>query len=201
MPSAVILKKRIYNSALALISCVLFFAACEAACRFLQLTDKIDSDFKFYIRYVDNDLRQYDFIKEDPLLMWSLKPLYDDGAIKVNSHGLRDKEYSIKKKKGVFRILCLGDSTTFGLFTPLEKCYHSLLEERLNFERAHGARVFEVINAGIPGYTSAQGVAFYNYVGRQYEPDIVLFFFGVNESICRFHLSDKQIMQNELPFF
>lgn len=31
-----------------------------------------------------------------------------------NSNGFRDREFDIRKGKGTYRIICLGDSVTFG---------------------------------------------------------------------------------------
>lgn len=187
-----------YKIWLPLLSVVLFFSMVELICRGLNLTDKLNADFKFYIHHVDNDL-ETKYLKEDALLMWFPQPNYNDEYIKINSSGFRDREYEIKKDKNVFRILCLGDSSTFGWEVRPQDTYHTLLEDRLNKESGRNGKKFEVINAGVPGYTSRQGLGLYKNKGIKYSPDIVTFYFGVNDPAKRFHLSDRQIMQNDIP--
>jgi lysophospholipase L1-like esterase len=187
-----------YKIWLPLLSIVLFVSIAELICRGFALTDKLDADFKFYINNVDDDLwLRYNV--EDAFLMWFPKPNYSDGDININSQGFRDKEYKVKKDKNVFRILCLGDSSTFGFGVQLQETYHTLLENRLNKELGHSGIRFEIINAGVTGYTSCQGLGLYKLKGFKYTPDVVTFYFGVNERIKRFYLSDKQIMQHEVP--
>ena len=67
---------------------------------------------------MDDDL-QDNCLVEDALLMWFPKPHYSDEYININSQGFRDKEHKVKKDENVFRILCLGDSSTFGLRVEL----------------------------------------------------------------------------------
>jgi lysophospholipase L1-like esterase len=179
----------------------------EIACRLLGGNRFADSDFRFYVRNVDNDLL-LDYVVEDPLLMWSLKPGYNEDyinrirdlkySININSRGFRDLEYRVNKDDRVFRILCLGDSSTFGIELPVELTYHSLLEDRLNREY-DGRRRFEVINAGVVGYTSIQGLYMYLSRGARFKPDLVTFYFGVNEPIRNFYLSDAEIMKIGRP--
>lgn len=187
-----------YKIWLPVLSVLIFFGVAEMICRGFSLTEKYDADFKFYIHNVSIDTEQ-DFNVEDPSLMWSPRPHYADGLFNINSTGLRDKERKIKKDRNVFRILCLGDSSTFGLYLPLKNIYHSLLEERLNREYASSQIRFEVINAGVTGYTSYQGLCFYKQKGFLYEPDVVTFYFGANDCLKDFYLSDKQIIPDDIP--
>jgi len=174
------------------ITLVISVAGFELIGRPLNLTERYDADFKFYVHNVDNDsLIVYN--QEDALLMWSPQPNYSDGKIHINSQGFRDKEYSIKKPKNTFRILCLGDSSTFF------GSYHSLLEDNLNNDFISQHTHFEIINAGVTGYTSYQGLCMYKYKGARYSPDIVTFYFGINDPIKRFYLSDKEILQEKIP--
>ena len=92
---------------------------------------------------------------------------------RVNSAGLMDQEYAQEKPAGVYRILVLGDSFTEGLRVPMDAAFHSILEEELN---AAGKRV-EVINAGVAGWGTDQELLFYQEVGREYQPDMVLLAF------------------------
>ncbi len=186
------------NIFISILSIFFFLFAAEWICRSFNLTKKFDADFKFYVRTVDDELED-EYNIEDYFLMWKLDSKYNDGVIKINSQGFRDKEYKIKKDKNIFRILCLGDSSTFGEEMPLAKLYHKLLEDKLNKEFGSAKKRFEVINAGVAGYTSAQGLNFYKYRGVAYEPNIVTFYFGINDPIQRFYLDDKKIMQNKLP--
>lgn len=100
----------------------------------------------------------------------------------------RHKKVSVKKPPNTFRIITLGGSFTFGwpYGKPEEadQVFSGLLEKRLNEGRAAGARHFEVINAGIGGYTSFQGLAYLKERLLRYKPDLLLVTFGANDS-CR----------------
>lgn len=188
-----VLLSKYYKIWLPIISIILFFSIIEFICRVIDLTDNSDVGFKFYIRHVDNDI-ELPYMIESPLFMWSLMPDFSYGSIKINSKGYRDKEYNIKKDKNSFRILVLGDSSTFGIgVNSLTKTYHSLLEEKLNND--YNSKInFEVINGGVTGYTSYQGLQIYKHKFSKYNADIVTFYFGINDPIERFYLNDKQII-------
>lgn len=170
----------------------------EMACRFFGASQRTNGGFQFYVRQVDNDLR-LDYIIENPLLMWSLKPAYKDDLIHINSHGFRDVEYDPKKPFQAFRILCLGDSSTFGMHVPIEKTYHSLLEKRLHHRRKNTGRHYQVINGGVVGYTSLQGLVLFRSKAAAFSPDLVTAYFGVNETVQRFCLSDLDIIKPDRP--
>lgn len=187
-----------YKIWLPVLSVFLFFGTAELICRYFDLTDKFNADYKFYIHHVDNDL-EAGYMAEDARLMWFPKPNYDDGDTHINSRGFRDKEYDIKKDRNVFRILCLGDSSTFGFNVRLEDTYHSLLEDRLNKQFSQSGIRYEVINAGVTGYSSYQGLYLYKLKGIRYAPDIVIFYLGLNDHKSNFYLSDRQIMQHDVP--
>lgn len=96
--------------------------------------------------------------------------------IYTNSEGLRDAEHPVSKSKDTFRILILGDSITFGYGVKAEESYPKVLERLLNSE---GTGRYEVINAGIPGYGTAQEYLYLRESGLKYEPDLVIVgFFG-----------------------
>jgi hypothetical protein len=46
----------------------------------------------------------------------------------MNSLGMRDAEFPRRKPPGVVRILCMGDSTTFGMSERLEDSWPKALE-------------------------------------------------------------------------
>lgn len=182
------------------LSIAVLVAICEIACRVFGLAEKTDADFKFYVRQVDNDVA-VGYNTEDALLMWSPTPYYDDGIFTIDSDGFRDREYAREKGKDAFRILCLGDSSTFGINMALSKVYHKKLERRLNEDFGSPDLRFEVINAGVAGYSSLQGLSLYKYKGSHYHPDAVTFYFGINDPVKRFYLSDKEIMRSNVPPF
>lgn len=101
--------------------------------------------------------------------------------VKINSKGLRDREYS-SKKDDVFRIFVLGRCVTFGHGIALENTSVKRLEADLNSDPAFkGKTTFEVINGGIPeGYRSTQGlVSFFQKEGIQYNPDLLILEWGL----------------------
>jgi lysophospholipase L1-like esterase len=115
----------------------------------------------------------------DALLFWRLKPNRHKESVGrvTNSLGLRGPEVPVKKGDE-FRILSLGESTTYGWKVAYEECYSALLETQLGSVEGKPVRV---INAGVPGYTIVQGYAYLKYRGVRLEPDAVMLYFGYND--------------------
>jgi lysophospholipase L1-like esterase len=101
--------------------------------------------------------------------------------VRINSQGLRDNDYSLTKPWGVYRILLLGDSTTFGWGVPLEETTAKILERKLNAERLPGYQHFEAINAGVGNYDTVQEVTYYESQGREFHPDLVILVYFIND--------------------
>jgi GDSL-like Lipase/Acylhydrolase family len=124
------------------------------------------------------------FFLSDPVRGQRLAPNYDGWFAGVPAHtnslGFRDtREYSLQKSPGTFRILVLGDSVTFGHGATDETSYPYLLEQRLR-EWRPGVK-WEVWNLGIPGYNTAQELAYLGEVGERYAPDLVIVGFFLND--------------------
>jgi lysophospholipase L1-like esterase len=101
-----------------------------------------------------------------------------------NSLGFSDREWSTQKIPGVPRILCLGGSTTeSGNSDALQGSYPYLLERAL--ENSTG-RDFEVLNAGISGWTSAEMLVSWFLTLQDFAPDLLVIHEGVNDLHPRF---------------
>jgi len=101
--------------------------------------------------------------------------------VKINSQGLRDNEYSLAKPAGVYRILLLGDSTTFGWGVSLADTTAKILERELNAKHVPGYERFEVINGGVGNYDTVQEVTYYKTRGRNFHPDMVILVYFIND--------------------
>ncbi len=95
---------------------------------------------------------------------------------RINSWGLRDREYTVPKPVGTFRILVVGDSGTEGYGVRLEETFVKRFEERLNhLGQTHTPPVnYEVINGGVAGYSPLLEYMFLSRKGLRLEPDLVL---------------------------
>ncbi len=118
--------------------------------------------------------------QHDPELFWSLRPLAEspDGERWINSDGLRGPEIGAKGE-AEYRVLNLGESTTFAAQVRYEESYSALLEELLNREPRE--RRVRVLNGGVPGYSLLQGVQFLKLRGQRFKPDMVTLYFGFND--------------------
>ncbi len=104
----------------------------------------------------------------DPGLGWFPKPNYRSDGVNTNIHGQRGvTDWPIERQSGVKRILCIGDSYTFGFQVRDEESFSEVLRSRY----LPGA---EVINWGVPGYGTDQQVLLFERDGVQFKPDIVL---------------------------
>ena len=103
-----------------------------------------------------------------------------------NRLGFRDVERTIEKPLGVYRILALGDSFTYGIGVDFEDTFVHRLETSLNQRRGSHPRV-EVINAGIPrSYPETQRLLLEHY-GLDFAPDLVLVHFLPNDVIDTYY--------------
>jgi lysophospholipase L1-like esterase len=123
-----------------------------------------------------------DLTTDDPDLLWRLVENHRDSGdsygfpFSTNSLGFRGKERSATKREGVLRILCLGDSTAFGNVTTYPDELESVLSHRFP------GREFEVLNAGVPGYSARQGLAVLKRQIEKLSPDVVTWCFGFNNA-------------------
>lgn len=96
-------------------------------------------------------------------------PNYQD---QLNSRGFNDRERTIAKAPGTYRMLAVGDSFVFGI-VPREQTFVTLLERHLG--EAGGSPV-EVINLGVPATGPPEYVEMLRREGLAYAPDLVLCF-------------------------
>lgn len=100
--------------------------------------------------------------------------------VDINSKGLRDNEYSYEKTKGVYRILVLGDSVTFGWGVPFDDTYPKRLERELN-KRSDGRR-YEVLNSGVGNYGTREEAIYLREEGLKYTPDMIILGYFINDA-------------------
>lgn len=93
--------------------------------------------------------------------------------IAINSKGLRDREFPYEKPPGTRRVLCLGDSFTFGYGVEADETFAKLLGRSLDAGAAGGSR-WEVLNAGIGSTGTAHQLARYETEAHRYSPDVVV---------------------------
>ncbi len=170
-----------------LVSLLITFAMIAALECGLRL---VGFSFQPYTHYDDVDWDAFvegrnraDYVP-DSELFWRLMP---DRTVttpfgadsRIDVEGFRGPEVQRAKVDGRKRIVTLGDSGTFGWEVPEAESYPRALETILN-AGGNGPAV-EVVNAGVPGYTSLQGVRWFETHVRHFAPDLVIVCFGGND--------------------
>jgi lysophospholipase L1-like esterase len=100
--------------------------------------------------------------------------------IALNSDGFRDAEFPDEKPASAFRIVCLGDSWTFGMGVGQTETYPQQLKTLLG--REHPEANFEVFNCGVLGYSSHQGLKLLQKKVLDLNPDVVVIGYAMNDS-------------------
>jgi len=98
---------------------------------------------------------------------------------RINADGLRDSVYSRPKPDGVFRVVVMGDSVSFGYGVEEAEAYPQVLEELL-YELVPDSHI-EVVNLSVGGYNAYNEAKLLEGVGQSYEPDLVLVQFCIND--------------------
>jgi len=130
------------------------------------------------------------------LLRYQFRPNYKGrewgSLFTINRFGFRGSNFNLVKSPHTIRILCLGDSCTFGTGGLYDQeTYPFRLEKLLNEKQ--NLKNFEVINAGMPGFSVYEGLVLLkhrNLMGLK--PDIVIICYGWNDHM-RKEMSDKLI--------
>jgi lysophospholipase L1-like esterase len=102
--------------------------------------------------------------------------LYPDTS---NSLGFRGKDPETPKNPNKTRILLLGDSVVTGIWiADPNELLHIKIQTLLNKTQLPS----EVLNFGVPGYTTAQEVAILEDRGLNLQPEIVIIAYCLNDS-------------------
>ena len=123
--------------------------------------------------------------RPSPIIPWELTPHAHDRydgywkefrvSLDINSLGYRDEEFTPAKPAGVFRILVVGDSFTFGYGVEQPQAYPEALERLLNERNERSGMRYEVINAGYAGgYAPDTEFVYFRHRGRLLAPDLVV---------------------------
>jgi len=187
------LRRALANLLLATVSTVVALALAELALRVLDL------DVASYHAIAG-------FTTYDSELGWRLAPSRETifrgahFAVRVahNAAGLRDRDHAYDREPGRRRILVLGDSAVWGWGVEQAERFTERLEAALPD--------VDVINTGVPGWSTAQEMLFYEREGRRYRPDVVLLLVVPNdpwENVSgpgpRFRLEDGRLVGSNVP--
>ena len=122
------------------------------------------------------------FVPAGPLLprpKASSQGRFFDSPITINRLGFRGQEVS-RDKGNAYRIVALGESTTFGVtLNQNDRPWPELLEQMIR-ERLHPQRPVEVINAGIPGWTLEANVGRLASEILPLHPNLIISYHGYN---------------------
>lgn len=119
-------------------------------------------------------------IKPHPYLSYVLNPGLSRPGLHHNALGYRGPELMRQKPEGVVRILCLGASSTYGVTASSDGAtWPARLQ--LYLTEAFPSVTFEVVNGGVPGYTTFEIMIDLAIRGVVISPDIVIVYMGFND--------------------
>jgi len=102
-----------------------------------------------------------------------------DGRISINHLGFRGKEIAQDKGRA-YRIVAMGESTTFGCtINAGEQPWPELLEQMIR-ERLRPGRPVEVINAGVPANNLGNSINRLPLEVLPLQPDLIISYHGYN---------------------
>lgn len=172
MANSVVWAKRLTVS---FFSLVIFLSLIELSIRI----SGVDTYFESGYFLINRDLDYPDVTLRDSELFWKLRPnkkilskFFDNDTIRTNALGFRGNNIHAKSEKS--RIVALGNSCTFGWGIELDSTFTSQLQIILGGD-------FEIINAGVPGYSSYQGKVLFEKEIQKLAPDILLILFAWND--------------------
>jgi len=148
---------------------------------------------RILLRKIDVDIT-FPFMRPDRDTMWGLKPgfqgEFQGQRVSINRLGLRGAEVPAVRDPRTPRIVCFGESVTFGYGVADTETY----PERLQAALAAAGVDAQVLNAGVTGFTSHQVRALAARILPELRPDVVTLAIGWNDSSRR-PVDDRQYAQ------
>ena len=141
------------NVTVALVALVLSLAAAEVAARVALQSVKTAGDIRVYFHRSEEN---------------------------KNSLGFREREFSVAKPDGVYRIGVMGDSLSWAPGVATEERFSNLIERFLEERRGSGPR-YEVLNFGLSGMDTEDEVRLLRDLVLKTDPDFVLLQWYVND--------------------
>jgi len=119
-----------------------------------------------------------------PYTSYAMKPGYVSKYWStINSLAFRGREITREKPPGVYRIVALGGSTTYGIYQPDYSSYPVFLEAELR-EKLKTNNV-EVVNAGLVSATTAESLSRLFIDILPLNPDMIIIYHGYNDLVPR----------------
>lgn len=172
-------RRRAFRWTLALVLPLLLLGLTELGLRAGGYEYDVDGPI-YRFHNLERTLAQHDpqsLFTDDPRLFWRMRPNHaGDHLVRTNARGFRTPDFAADKPDDVYRVLCLGDSTTCGVMVPEARAWPRRLAALLS--EAVPARRFQVVNLGVPGYTSLQGRRLFEDQAQAWRPDAVVAAFG-----------------------
>jgi hypothetical protein len=100
------------------------------------------------------------------------------GEVSINSWGMRDRERTLEKAPGEFRIAMIGDSAVEAVHVKPQEVVNIQMERILHEQ---GYNNIEVMAFGVEGIGTTQELLLYQEKVRQFHPDLVLLMFMDND--------------------
>jgi len=130
-------------------------------------------------KYESFETDYYIYSKENFHPFLQLQLSNSDTNISINSEGFRSNEISKEKESNIYRIFVLGGSTVLNSGVSDDHVFSKLLQNSLNNQFTN--KKIEVINAGTDGYTTQHSLIQYLFKIREFDPDLVIMWHGVND--------------------
>ena len=123
------------------------------------------------------------FEKETGLRL--IRPGFEIGQVRANSHGFRSPEVPLEKKPNTIRFAFLGDSVAFGGWAMAEEeTWPFRMVEQLKID--HPGLTCDYINAAMPGCDIRHIDLLYRKSIAEFRPDIVVFMPGASHTAAAF---------------
>ncbi|QEH37868.1 Arylesterase precursor [Aquisphaera giovannonii] len=127
----------------------------------------------------------------DPVLLW--RPI---AGKPYNAQHFKGPILQVPKPAGTFRIMCYGDSLTDG---PPRGDWPARLHRLLAERPARPGQAYEVVNAGVSGYSSHQGLLRFLQDVDRYKPDLIVASYGWNDAAQAAGPSDREFRPPSWP--
>lgn len=104
----------------------------------------------------------------------------DGLPIRINKYGQRGEDYPLEKEEGEYRVICLGDSLTFGPGLHDEETFLAVLQEIFLQQNPGTDKRVRIINAAVNGYATIHYLRWAETQIEIYDPDLLMVacFFG-----------------------